>query len=87
MIEKKCNECGKNFYYELYGPVYPGCRSSEDILCPYCKSVCGSVMTSQFIQTTKIEDLSQKHQNPQDSIIEMELEEYDFDDYVDNEDE
>lgn len=80
MFEAKCNECGKSFYYELYGPVYPGCKTSEDILCPYCGSVCGSKMTSQFINTIKSEELSQNYQNPQDSIIEAEWENGEYDD-------
>lgn len=56
MNELICKKCGKKFKYELVGTVYPGGKTDEDIDCPYCNTIYGSVMTSQFVKTVKIDE-------------------------------
>lgn len=67
----ECQKCGKSFSYRLVGTVYPGCKTSEDIDCPYCNHTCGSVMTSQFVETIKDDN---EYKNPKDLLIEQETE-------------
>lgn len=68
----ECSKCGKTFFYKLVGTVYPGCKTSEEINCPYCNNNCGSIMTSQFVETIKKENETAR--NPKESIIEQETE-------------
>lgn len=56
MSKIKCKKCQKEFFYTLQGTVYPGGKSNEDIDCPYCGEVNGSIMTSQFVITKKIDN-------------------------------
>ena len=55
MNKMKCSKCGKHFSYKLVGTVYPGGKTDEDIECPYCNHICGSIMTSQFVESIKDE--------------------------------
>lgn len=70
----KCPKCDKNFSYRLIGTVYPGCKTSEDIDCPYCNYTCGSVMTSQFVESIKEDQESNIIKSPKDLITEQETE-------------
>lgn len=54
--KKVCTECGKMFTYEEYGDIYPGGKDTEYICCPYCKAKNGSIRTSGFVATDKIEE-------------------------------
>lgn len=49
-----CTNCKEEFEVEVYGTVYPGCKEREEIICPYCSTENGSIMTSQFVKTSKI---------------------------------
>ena len=53
---KKCSECGKVFIWEEYGDVYPGGKDTEYIVCPYCDARNGSIRTSGFVSTSKIDE-------------------------------
>ena len=55
MEKVKCKKCNKLFAYKLQGDVYPGGKFDEDIDCPYCGETYGTIMTSQFIVTEKLD--------------------------------
>lgn len=55
MDEKECKECGRKFKWGIVGTIYPGGKEREDIDCPYCGANNGSVMTSAFVKTEKVE--------------------------------
>jgi transposase-like protein len=52
----KCKKCGKEFTYEVTSMNVPGGKDKENIDCPYCGETNGTVMTSGFVYTRKIED-------------------------------
>lgn len=52
----KCKKCGKEYAYELWGAVYPGCKERESANCPYCGEVGYSEMTSQSISSYKLDE-------------------------------
>ena len=53
----KCNKCGKEYGYEIWGTIYSGCKERETADCPYCGETGYSIMTSQSISVYKIEDI------------------------------
>ena len=67
-----CQNCDKDFNYKLVGTVYPGGKEKEDIHCPYCNHICGSVMTSQFAETIKNDNESEISKSPKDLLTEQE---------------
>jgi transposase-like protein len=56
MNTMKCKKCGKEFTYEVTSMNVPGGKDKENIDCPYCGETNGTVMTSGFVYTRKIED-------------------------------
>lgn len=74
MNKMTCTNCGKKFSYRLIGAAYPGCKTSEDINCPYCNNICGNIMTSQFVETIKEDTEQQSTRNPEELLIEQETE-------------
>lgn len=70
----KCPKCGKTFSYRLVGKVYPGGKTSEDIDCPYCNYTCGSVVTSQFVESIKDDQEVKAVKSPKDLMTEQETE-------------
>ena len=67
-----CPNCGNNFNYRLVGTAYPGGKEKEEIHCPYCNHICGSVMTSQFVEIIKNNNESQNPKSPKDLLTEQE---------------
>ena len=53
---KTCTECGKTFTWSEDGPFYPGGKGTEYIDCPYCGARNGSIRTSGYVFTSKIEE-------------------------------
>lgn len=53
----KCTKCGKEYGYEVWGTIYPGCKERETADCPYCGETGYSEMTSQCISVYKLEDI------------------------------
>lgn len=51
----KCEKCGKEYAYELWGTVYPDGKERETANCPYCGEVGYSEMTSQSISSYKLD--------------------------------
>lgn len=51
-----CSECGKKFKVQVTTMNVPGCKSPEEIVCPYCHTENGHRMTSGFVYTYKIEE-------------------------------
>jgi len=56
----KCKKCGKEFKTEVTDMRVPGGKDRENIHCPYCNEINGSVMTSGFVFTEKIKDIPDK---------------------------
>lgn len=56
MNATKCKKCSKEFNYEVTSMNDPGGKDKENIDCPYCGATNGTVMTSGFVYTRKIED-------------------------------
>lgn len=54
----KCQKCGKEYGYEIFGGGYPGCKERETADCPYCGETGYSEMTSASIYVYKLEDIS-----------------------------
>jgi len=52
----KCEKCGKEYAYEVWGTVYPGGKERETANCPYCGEVGYSEMTSQCISSYKLDE-------------------------------
>lgn len=50
-----CKDCGKDFTWSEEGPFYPGGKDTEYIKCPYCGAKNGSIRTSGFVYTQKID--------------------------------
>jgi len=48
-----CKKCKHEFQWSNRGDMYPGGKENEDIVCPYCGSVDGSILTSGYIHTQK----------------------------------
>ncbi|WP_338452328.1 hypothetical protein R4Z09_10845 [Niallia oryzisoli] len=55
MDKTTCKKCGKDFHYEVTDMRVPGGKEREEINCPYCGESNGSVVTSGFVHTYKIE--------------------------------
>ena len=51
----KCKKCGKEFGYDIGGPVYPGGKDREEAICPFCGEIGYSEITSQCISVYKID--------------------------------
>lgn len=54
--EKVCSECGETFIVIVTTMNVPGCKSKEEIYCPFCNAKNGYRMTSGFVETYKKED-------------------------------
>lgn len=50
-----CEKCERKFSYTNSGDRWAGGREKEFIICPYCGSNNGWVMTSGFILSSKID--------------------------------
>ena len=57
--EIKCTECNKDFTWSENGPFYPGGKDTEFINCPHCGANNGSIRTSGFVSTNKIQMILQ----------------------------
>lgn len=51
--KKVCSECGKNFTWTEGGDT--GGRDKELINCPYCNATNGSIRTSGFVFSSKVD--------------------------------
>ncbi|MBD5190646.1 MAG: hypothetical protein HDS93_02150 [Bacteroidales bacterium] len=51
-----CKECEKDFLVRVSSMNFPGCKSREEIECPYCHADNGYRMTSGFVKTFKIDE-------------------------------
>ena len=51
-----CDKCGKKFDYVLVGNVYPGGKDKEYVDCPHCGHTYRTIMTSQNVAITKLDD-------------------------------
>lgn len=51
-----CKSCKKKFLYQVFDMRVPGGKDREYIYCPYCHQENGSVITSGWIETYKIEE-------------------------------
>lgn len=60
MTKVECKKCGKTFGYEHTGNIYPGGKDREYIVCPYCRETNGSIMTSGFVYTYKLDENGNK---------------------------
>ena len=67
----KCLNCEKEFSYKLVGAAYPGAKEKEDIICPHCNCVCGSIMTSQTIESIKSDDETRASKSLKDLLTEQ----------------
>lgn len=55
-MAERCKNCGKLVEYQLIGSVYPGGKSREETIWPYCGFVLESRMTSQYYFVRGLED-------------------------------
>ena len=46
-----CGKCGNGFHWSNRGDIYEGSKEKEDINCPHCGSVNGSIITSGYVHT------------------------------------
>ena len=53
---EKCKNCGKDYYYESSGNIWPGGKERETAICPYCKAEGPSEMISGFINSYKLDN-------------------------------
>ena len=44
-----CKKCNKVFRFYLIMPKYPGAKSEENVCCPYCREINGSLMTTALV--------------------------------------
>jgi DNA-directed RNA polymerase subunit RPC12/RpoP len=51
-----CKNCGKEFLYKVTDMQVPGGKDREDINCPYCGEINGTVVTSVFVYSYKLEE-------------------------------
>jgi DNA-directed RNA polymerase subunit RPC12/RpoP len=58
MDTKTCEKCGNEFFYKITHMQVPGGKDLEDINCPYCGESNGSVVTSGFVYSYKVEENS-----------------------------
>lgn len=52
---KTCVKCSEEFKWSKHGPYYPGGIDTEFIVCPYCGENNGSVRTSGFVTSSKLD--------------------------------
>ena len=52
----KCEGCGKNYYCESTGNIWPGGKDHETATCPYCKAEGPSEFISGFLHTYKLDE-------------------------------
>lgn len=50
-----CTSCGKDFNWSVDGDHYQGNKMTEFIECPYCDARNGSIRTSGFVYSSKID--------------------------------
>ena len=48
-----CRKCKQEFHWYKWGDIYKGSKVREEIICPYCSNVQGSVITSGHIVTNR----------------------------------
>ena len=53
---EKCKSCGKEYYYESTGNIWPGGKERETAICPYCKAEGPSEFISGFIHSYKLDE-------------------------------
>ena len=51
----ECESCGKNYYCESTGNIWPGGKDRETATCPYCKANGPSEFISGFLRTYKLD--------------------------------
>lgn len=56
---KTCCECGRKFYVHVSTMNVPGGKDREEIECPYCHAYNGYRMTSGFVDTFKVEGMTE----------------------------
>lgn len=70
----KCLNCKKEFSYKLVGSAYLERKEKEDIICPHCNYTCGSILTSQTVESIKNEEGMNVLKSPKDLLTEQEIE-------------
>lgn len=48
---RTCKECGRQFEVRNEGDMFPGGKDKEEIYCPHCHTINGSIMTSGKVAT------------------------------------
>lgn len=56
MEKIKCEKCGQEYGYTIWGNIYPGGKDRETADCPYCGETGYSIMTSQNISVYKLDE-------------------------------
>lgn len=51
-----CENCGKDYYFESTGNIWPGGKERETAYCPYCEAAGPSEVTSGFVYTYKLDE-------------------------------
>ena len=51
-----CKSCGRDYYYESTGNIWPGGKERENAVCPYYKSDGPSEFISGFIYSYKLDE-------------------------------
>lgn len=51
-----CKSCGRDYYYESTGNIWPGGKERENAVCPYCKADGPSKFISGFIYSYKLDE-------------------------------
>lgn len=52
----ECSFCKKEFLYQIFDMRVPGDKDREYIYCPYCMNANGSLVTSGWILSYKLEE-------------------------------
>ena len=55
---RTCKKCGKRYVVINYGDHFPGGKEKEEIICPWDGHIDGTMMTSGFVRTEKVDDIS-----------------------------
>ncbi len=51
-----CKSCGRDYYYESTGNIWPGGKERENAVCPYCKADGPSEFINGFIYSYKLDE-------------------------------
>ncbi|MBU5439855.1 hypothetical protein KQI42_17710 [Tissierella sp. MSJ-40] len=54
---KKCSKCEKTFVYQVDYTDIQGDKNTKDIICPYCRTINGSIITDGLINIYRSEEL------------------------------